>query len=223
MMLEMLLALALAQSPTPEPTPAPRPTPQPETRPSAYIEDRAPTDKKPFVTAAEAPEDYVADRARGTVVFDATRRNYSFHRVMLPAGPVTMRDSNFSQALAGTVTFWRSAGSGTAGALGVTGDLLAPNGYVPRAADRGCVVRVAPGRNRDRGRYRVTGVVGLAWRLERSAGEPLQAGIEWSVMCPVRDFTGITFERCNLVNVWIPSTAMRPTMVESNLTQADMP
>lgn len=48
------------------------------------------------VTAARRPLDYRNEKDRGTLQYDPAWRNYSFHRVEIPAGTV-VRGGNFSQ------------------------------------------------------------------------------------------------------------------------------
>lgn len=218
----MLSGTALAQAPTPEPTPTPRVTPTPEpVRPARYTEDRAAGDKGPVVTADRAPEDYRMNRDRGTLLYSADVRNYSFHRVVLPpTRPLVIEGANFTQSLASTVVFWELLAQGNGGEFGVTGDLLKPDRHAVSTADRGCYLRVAPGPGR-RGRYRVIGQLAGAWRLNESAGPALTKDVRWRLICPVRDFEGITFRECNLRNVWLP-TALGPKKQTSNTSQGDL-
>lgn len=213
---------AMGQDPTPESTPEPRVTPTPDpNRPAGFTEDAGGL----FVSAANAPEDYHQDRHRGTVVYDSARSNYSFHRVILPPGPLTITGANFSQALAGTVVFWRVRDTGPSSTVGGVGnrDLLTPTGRTVVNADIGCVVRALPSPGFIRGRYQIVGRSGAAWRLDRNVGAANASGAQWALVCPVRDFRNIAFEDCNLQNVWIPASTFRPTLSSSNVTQADMP
>ena len=220
-MIRLILLLALGQ--TPEATPTPVATPVPDTRPTNYSEDRAANVRRPLVTADDAPEDYVADRWRGTVPYDSATRNYSFHRVVLPAGPLTISNSNFSQAKAGTVVFFRVRDQGVNATANAAGDTITPDNRTPVAADVGCALRFAPAPGWTRGIYRVTARSGGAYVLDRAAAQANATGGRWRLVCPVRDFSAVTFDSCNLTNAWLPASVLRPTLTSCNTTQVDLP
>lgn len=214
----LVLLLALVQGPTPEPTPTPRATPTPEPRPPQYDEDFGETGR---VTALHAPEDYLTNRHRGSVRYDAGRKNYSFHRVVLPqARPLVIEGCNFSQSLTPTVVFWERSDQGLGAASNATGLRVIPGGHNVRPADVGCVVRFAPEPGWNRGHYIIEGQNGTSWLLDRSAGANAVSG-NWRLFCPVRDFTGITLVGCNLRNVWLP-TALGPTLTGCQTAQGDL-
>lgn len=212
-----LLLLALAQ----EPTPTPRPTPAPETRPDGYLEDRDPADRRPLVTATDAPADYHADRQRGIVPYEVGRRNYAFHQVIIPPGTLVIEGGNFTQALAGTVAFWRRRAAGVSLARGATAARAIPAGHAVTAADVGCKVRVAPAQGWARGVYAIEAQNGTSWLLDRPASAPGADEAAWVLLCPARDMSQVTLRGCNLRNVWLP-TVLPPTVVDCQTAHADL-
>jgi len=205
------------REPEPTPTPRPTPTPTPAPRPPEIRTDRS---GGPLVTARYAPEDYHSERwHRGTVHYEATRRNYAWHRVLLPPPPLTIQDGNFSQLWSDTVAFWREVGSDVLN-IGAAGRGT-PVGHAVTSADIGCLVRIAPATDVTRGIYRVTGTNGAAWIFDRSPGRN-GASSTWELWCPVQDFTGYEFMGCNLRNVWLTSSN-QPSLAASLYFQGDVP
>jgi len=58
--------------------------------------DRRPGERRPPVSRLVRPADYRNDVHRGTIEFDPSWRNYSYHTVRIPDG-TTVTKSNFSQ------------------------------------------------------------------------------------------------------------------------------
>lgn len=222
--LALLLVAGTVCAQTPEPTPTPPVTPTPDpNRPPRVREDE---ESGLLVSAAAAPDDYYQDRDRGMVRYTSDTSNYSFQRVALPTTrPLVITDANFTQALARTPTFWAKRDQGLNAATQANPVRLLPNGHTVVAGDVGCRVRIRPsGGAWTRGMYKITGLAAgnSVWVLDKAPAPASTSGGDWQEICPVRDFTGITFTDCNLCNVWIP-TALAPTLNHCQRVQGDLP
>jgi len=225
----LVLALALAgaaaaQNPTPEPTPTPTTTPTPDPAPPPGIREDG--DSGPTVTSQKAPDDYRANRDRGTVRYDADRLNYSFHRVLFPAvRPIAIAGVNFTQGQANTVVFWGLQDQGLASTLANAVRVRPGPGHIVTDAEIGMRLRLQ-GTGVTRGVYVIVATVTVngvkAWVVDRAPASPNTSGMSWQLIGPIRDFTGITFVGCNLRNVWLPSSTYRPTVTACNTYQSDL-